>query len=146
MPDLNLTGFDAVLQWSATLADPASGAAGLAAISNARDVNVTIAVDKVEVTDRSSRFKRYCPSMIDVEVTVEVTYNATTQAFIDKCIDRDLVTIAALEASGGEGLYFTAQCFSADFASPLSDGQTISLTFAPAKQTGTGTGGSPVWA
>ena len=31
MPDLNLVGYDAVLSWSATVADPASSAAGLAA-------------------------------------------------------------------------------------------------------------------
>ena len=146
MPDLNLTGFDAVLQYAPAVASPASSVAGLVAISNARDVNVTISVDKVEVTDRSSRFKRYCPAMLDVEVTVEVTYNASTKMFIDTCIDRDVITIAALDSVAGSGLYFTAQCFSADFASPLADGQTLSLTFAPAKQSGVGAGGPPVWA
>ncbi len=49
-------GFDGVLSWSATVdADPAG--VTLAAIDTARDVNVTIAVDKTEVTDRRSQFK-----------------------------------------------------------------------------------------
>lgn len=146
MPDLNLVGFDAVLSWSATVADPASSAAGLAAIDNARDVNVTIAVDKVEMTDRSSRFKRYCPAMLEVEVTAEVTYNATTKEFINKCLDRDVMTIAALDSVSGSGLYFTGQCFTADLNAPLADGMTINLSFAPTKQSGSGAGGAPEWA
>ena len=144
--ELNLTGYDAVLQYSAGVADPPSSAASFISIDNARDVNVTIAVDKVEVSDRSSRFKRYCPAMLDVEVTVEVTYNSTTAAFVDMCMDRTPITIAALDKTGGSGLYFTALCFSSDFSAPLADGQTLSLTFAPAKQSGVGAGGAPVWA
>jgi len=136
-------GFEGILQWSATLADPASGAAGLAAIDTARDVNVTISVDKTEVTDRRSRFKRYCPSMIDVEVSATLTYNAASAAFIQKCIDRDVMTIAVLHSSGGEGIYFTGQCFTSDLATPLADGMTISVSFAPCKDSA---GGSPVWA
>ena len=146
MPDLNLVGYDAVLSWSATVADPASSAAGLAALDNARDTNVTISVDKVDMSDRSTRFKTYCPAMLEVEVTTEVTYNATTKAFIQKCIDRDVMTIAVLDSVAGEGLYFTGQCFTSDLNVPLTDGMTINLSFAPAKQTGSGAGGAPVWA
>ena len=139
-------GFDGVLQWSATLADPATGAAGLATIPGVRDVNVTISVDKTEVTDRTSRFKRYCPSMIDVEVTAELTYTAASQEFIDKCIARDTMTIAVLHESGGEGIYFTGQCYTADLSQPLTDGMAISVTFAPVRTSGSGEGGQPVWA
>ncbi len=146
MPDLNLTGYDAVLSWSATVADPANTAAGLVAIDNARDVNVTIAVDKVDQSDRSSRFKRYCPGMLDVEITAEVTYNATTKDFIQKCIDRDVMTIAVLDATAGSGIYITGQCFTSDLNSPMADGMTINLSFAPCKQSGSGAGGAPVWA
>ena len=138
-------GFDGVLQWSATLADPATGAAGLATIPAVRDVNVTISVDKAEVTDRTSRFKRYCPSMIDVEVTATLTYTAATQEFIAKCIARDVMTIAVLHSTGSEGIYFTGQCFQSDLSQPLSDGMTISLTFAPVRNSGSGLGGQPKW-
>jgi hypothetical protein len=136
-------GFEGVLQWSATLADPASGAAGLAAIDTAREVNVSVQVDKTEVTDRRSRFKRYCPSMIDVEVTATLTYNAASAAFIQKCIDRDVMTISVLHSSGGAGIYFTGQCFQSDLSAPLTDGMTISVSFAPVNDT---SGGDPVWA
>ena len=146
MPDLNLVGYDAVLSWSAGVADPASSAAGLAALDNARDVNVTISVDKVDMSDRSSRFKRYCPAMLEVEVTAEVTYNSTTKDFIQKCIDRDVMTIAVLDSASGSGLYFTGQCFTSDLNTPLTDGMTINLAFAPTKQSGSGAGGAPVWA
>lgn len=138
-------GFNGLLQWSATVGTDPSAVAGLAAIDTARDVNVTISVDKTEVTDRRSQFKRYCPSMIEVEVSATLTYNADSKAFIQKCIDRDVMTIAVLHSTGSEGIYFTGQCFSSDLAQPLTDGMTISLTFCPVRQTGTGAGGEPVW-
>jgi len=138
----NPTGFDGILQWSTnTNADPAS-ATGFATIAEARDINVTISVDKTEVTDRSSRFKRYCPSMIEVEITATLTYNATSQAFIDDCLARNVLTVAVLHSSGGEGIYMTAQCFKSDFSAPLADGQTIEVMFAPVKDS---VGGAPVW-
>ena len=137
-------GFNGLLSWSATVdADP-SGVT-LAAIDTARDVNVTISVDKTEVTDRRSQFKRYCPSMIDVEVTSTLTYNATSKDFIQKCLDRDVMTIGVQHSAGSEGIYFTGQCFSSDLAQPLTDGMTISVSFAPVRQTGTGAGGEPIW-
>jgi hypothetical protein len=139
-------GFNGLLQWSATVdADP-SAVAGLAAIDTARDVNVTISVDKTEVTDRRSQFKRYCPSMIEVEVTATLTYNSASKDFIQKCLDRDVMTIAVLHSTGSEGIYFTGQCFSSDLAQPLTDGMTISVSFCPVRQTGTGAGGAPIWA
>ena len=81
--------------------------------------------------------------MIDVEVTATLTYTAASAAFIQKCIDRDVMTISVLHSSGGEGIYFTGQCFTADLATPLADGMTISVSFAPVKES---TGGEPVWA
>ncbi len=142
MPTTNPTGFDGVLQWSDNVnADP-SLATTLVAITGARDVNATISVDKTEVTDRGSRFKRYCPSMIEAEVTATLTYNADTQVFINKCIDRDVMTIAVLHSAAGEGLYMTAQCSKADFSAPLADGMTIDVAFCPCKDS---VGGAPVW-
>ena len=35
-------------------------------------------------------------------------------------------------ASGSEGIAFDAYVFSNDIAQPLADGQTVSVTFAPA--------------
>lgn len=136
----NPTGFDGVLQWSATTDDPPSAVSSFTVVDNARDVNATINADKTEVTDRSSRFKRYCPSMLDCEITATLTYNSTTQVFIDKCINREVMTVAALHSAGGEGLYMTAQCFKADFAAPLTDGMTIDVSFAPVKDDN---GGAP---
>ncbi len=138
----NPTGFDGVLQWTAnTNADP-SLATTFVTVDEARDVNVTISVDKTEVTDRSSRFKRYCPSMVEAEITSTLTYNATSKAFIDACLDRDVITVAVLHSSGGEGIYMTAQCFQADYSAPLADGMTVSVSFCPVKDS---VGGAPVW-
>ena len=137
-------GFNGLLQWSATVdADP-SGVT-LADIDTARDVNVSIQVDKTEVTDRRSQFKRYCPSMIDIEVTTTLTYNADSKEFIQKCLDRDVMTIGVKHSAASEGIYFTGQCFQSDLAQPLTDGMTISVSFAPVRQSGTGAGGEPVW-
>ena len=138
----NPTGFDGVLQWTTnTNADP-NLATTFASIDGARDVNVSINPDKTEVTDRSSRFKRYCPSMIDVEISATLTYNDDTKVFIEKCIAREVMTVAVLHTTGGEGLYITAQCFKSSFAAPLADGQTIEVMFAPVKDD---VGGAPVW-
>ncbi len=147
MPDLNLVGYDAVLSYAVgSTPDPVSGVAGLTVVSNARDVNVTVSVDKVDMSDRSTRFKTYCPAMLEVEVTAEVTYNATTAAFINRCIDRDIMTLAVLDKTSGEGLYFVGQCFTSDLNVPLTDGLTINLSFAPTKLGGPSPSGPPVWA
>ena len=137
-------GFNGLLQWSATVAADPSGVT-LADIDTARDVNVSIQVDKTEVTDRRSQFKRYCPSMIDVEVTATLTYNADSKEFVQKCLDRDVMTIGVKHSAASEGIYFTGQCFQSDLAQPLTDGMTISVSFAPVRQSGTGAGGEPVW-
>ncbi len=137
-------GFNGLLQWSATVGADPSGVS-LADIDTARDVNVSIQVDKTEVTDRRSQFKRYCPSMIDVEVTATLTYNAASKEFIQKCLDRDVMTIGVKHSAASEGIFFTGQCFQSDLAQPLTDGMTISVSFAPVRQSGTGAGGEPVW-
>ncbi len=129
------TGFDGVLMVGApNVADPTS--ATLVAVPSARDINVTINVDKTEVSDRGSKFKRYCPSMIEVEVSATLTYNANSKVFIDDLIAKNTMGIAVLHSVGGTGLYFTGQCFSSDFAQPLTDGMTISITLCPVYDNG----------
>ncbi len=83
--------------------------------------------------------------MIDVEVTATLTYTATSKDFIQKCLDRDVMTIGVQHSAASEGIYFTGSCFQSDLAQPLTDGMTISVSFAPVRQTGTGAGGEPIW-
>ncbi len=138
-----VTGFDGVLMvGTQNDADPA--AATLTAVPSARDVNVTISVDKTEVSDRTSKFKRYCPSMIEIEVTATLTYNASSAAFIADLIGKDTMGVGVLHSTGGEGLYFTGQCFSSDFAQPLTDGMTINISLCPVYVEGAG--GEPTFA
>jgi len=125
-----VTGYDGVLMiGGADTADPAN--ATLTAVPTARDVNVTISADKTEVSDRTSKFKRYCPSMIEIEVTATLTYNADSKSFIDDLIAKSTMGVGVLHSSGGEGLYFTGQCFSSDFAQPLTDGMTLNISLCP---------------
>ena len=112
----------------------------------ARDTNVKITVDKVEQTDRSSRYKQYCAGMLEAEITTTVTYNATTQPFIEHCLDRLTGTVGILDKTGGEGLYFHCQVFQSDLAQPLSDGQTVSLTFCPIRTVDFVEVEEPTWA
>ncbi|MGB2256272.1 MAG: hypothetical protein ACPH56_14680 [Spongiibacter marinus] len=98
------TGYEGVLGF---VADPApSGDPSLATfveLTNAKDVNVKFSVDKVDQSDRSSRYKLYCPSMIELEITATLRYTAATKTFIDYVLDRNTGTVQFLDKTGGEG-------------------------------------------
>lgn len=126
------TGYEGVLGYVADAApsgDPSL--ASFTAITNAKDVNVKFSVDKVDQSDRSSRYKLYCPSMMELEVTANVRYTDSTKVFIDSVLERDTGTVQVLDRSGGEGWYFHCQVSSSNFSLPLADGMSIDLTFCP---------------
>lgn len=108
-------------------------------ITMVRDVSTTSSVDKADVSDRRSKFKQSCPSMIDLETTMTLTYengDSVIAALRTHHLDRTPVQIAIMDGdiavSGTEGFKYYSHVFSQDFSQPLSDGSTIDLTFAPA--------------
>lgn len=141
------TGYEGVLGF---VADPTpSGDPALASfveLTNAKDVNVKFNVDKVDQSDRSSRYKLYCPSMIELEITATLRYTAATKSFIDYVLDRNTGTVQFLDRTGGEGWYFHCQVATGDLALPLSDGTTISISFCPIRTVDFVTGEEPKWA
>lgn len=141
------TGYEGVLGF---VADPTpSGDPSLASfveLTNAKDVNVKFNVDKVDQSDRSSRYKLYCPSMIELEITATLRYTAATKSFIDYVLDRDTGTAQFLDRTGGEGWYFHCQVATGDLALPLSDGMTINVSFCPIRTVDFAAGEEPKWA
>ena len=141
------TGYEGVLGY---VADPAPAgdpsAASFVAITNAKDVNVKFSVDKVDQSDRSSRYKLYCPSMIELEVTATVRYTDATKSFIESVLNRDTGTVQVLDRAGGEGWYFHCQVSAGNFSLPLSDGMSIDLTFCPIRTVDFAAGEEPKFA
>jgi hypothetical protein len=142
---IGCTGFDGSMGIAALDATLTSFAA-FTLVPNSRDINVTIGSDKSEISDRSSAFKNYVAAGMDCEITTTLTYdsNDTTQSTIRAaCIGRTRLAVGVFDramAVSAEGITFDAYVFSTDIAQPLSDGQTYSVTFAPASE-----GSVPAW-
>ena len=124
-------------------------------IDVARDVSTSSSADKAEVTDRRSKFKKYCPGTIDIETTITATYvqgNTAIDYLRAAYLARTPVQIAIVDgplppASGNttEGFKYYAYVYSQDFDQPLTEGQTVSMTFAPCNSPSTDPGIEPSW-
>ncbi len=126
------TGYEGVLGFVADAAP--SGDPSLATfveLTNAKDVNVKFNVDKVDQSDRSSRYKLYCPSMIELEITATLRYTDATKVFIDYVLERNTGTVQFLDRTGGEGWYFHCQVATGSLSMPLTDGMNIEVSFCP---------------
>lgn len=142
---MSCTGFDGKLYFSE------DDGSSWTEITLARDVSTTSSADKPEVSDRRSKFKKYCVGMIDLETTVTLTYeqgNAAWDTLRGHYLARTDVLLAVVDgalppASGNttEGFKYYANVYSHDFDQPLTDGQTVNLTFAPS----TTTTSEPTW-
>ena len=142
---MSCTGFDGSL--GIGVADATlTAVATYTEVPVARDLNVTVNSDKSEVSDRTSAFKNYVAGGQDCEISTTLTYdsNDTTQSTIrNACIGRTRLVVGVFDGAllaGAEGIAFDAYVFSTDIAQPLADGQTYSVTFAPASE-----GSVPAW-
>ena len=142
---MSCTGFDGSL--GIGVADATlTAVATYTEVPVARDINVTVNSDKSEVSDRTSAFKNYVAGGLDCEISTTLTYdsNDTTQSTIrNACIGRTRLVVGVFDGAllaGAEGIAFDAYVFSTDIAQPLADGQTYSVTFAPASE-----GSVPAW-
>lgn len=133
-----ITGFDGKAYYnSGTNASPT-----WVEIAFARDVNTTSSADKLDASDRSSKFKKYCSGQLEIETTITATYNRTEagaagaiEVLRDHYHNRTAVQVAIVDGpittTGNEGYKFYANVFSNDWDQPLSDGQTVTMTFCP---------------
>lgn len=145
---MSCTGFDGSLYYALTIATPAT--ATWVELELSRDVSTSMSADKADVSDRRSKFKATCPAMIDVETTVTLTYvngDTTLTALRDAFLARTAVQVAVMDGPiatiGSEGFVYACNVYSTDFAQPLNDGQTVSVTFSLASTEVTGAG--PQW-
>ncbi len=139
------TGFDGAL--GVGVADATlTAVASYTAVDGARDLNASISSGKADTSDRTSPFKSYVMAGLDCEITSTFTYdpNSTIQSTIrTACIGRTRLVVGVFDGAieaGSEGLAFDAYVFSNDIAQPLQEGQTYSVSFAPASQ-----GSVPAW-
>ena len=142
---MSCTGFDGSL--GIGVADATlTAVATYTEVPVARDINVTVNSDKSEVSDRTSAYKNYVAGGQDCEISTTLTYdsNDTTQSTIrNACIGRTRLVVGVFDGAllaSAEGIAFDAYVFSTDIAQPLADGQTYSVTFAPASE-----GSVPAW-
>lgn len=139
------TGFDGALGVGAADAT-LTAAASYTVVNGARDLMANISAGKADSSDRTSAFKSYVISDLDCEITSTFTYdpNESIQSTIrTACIGRTRLTVVVLDgdiSAGSEGLAFDAYVFSNDIAQPLQEGQTYSVSFAPASE-----GSEPAW-
>jgi len=142
---MSCTGFDGSLGIGGSGSD-ATLLASYTAVPNAQDINVTISADKADLSTRRSAFKQYSEALIDCEITATIVYDSsdsTISTIRTACLNRTPVLVGVFDqelTSGAGGIAFSAYVFSTDIAQPLADGQTYSVTFAPAN-----TGTEPSW-
>lgn len=124
-------------------------------ITNVRDVTTSASADTAEISDRGSKFKKYCQGMIDLETTINMTYRVADASvaalrvhFLARTTVEVLFTDNDITAASStiEGYRYFAHVTSQDFEQPLTDGQTIAMTFKPAwEDEGSGTAVDPSW-
>jgi hypothetical protein len=142
---MSCTGFDGSLGIGAADAT-VTATATFTEVLGARDINVTVNSDKSETSDRNSPFKNYIAGGLDCEISATFTYDSSEaiQGTIrTACLARTRLVVGCFDAAlaiGAEGITFDAYVFSNDIAQPLADGQTYSVTFAPASE-----GSVPSW-
>ena len=144
-----ITGFDGKAYYnSGTNASPT-----WVEITYARDVNTTSSAEKLDNSDRASKYKKYCAGQLDVETTITLTYGRTAATAVDALRDkyhlREAVQIAIMDGNiadtGTEGYKYYASVYSHDWDQPLSDGQTLTMTFAPTYYEESGSVVDPDW-
>lgn len=139
------TGFDGTLAIGTAGVD-ATLIASFTELLGARDASVTINADKADTSDRSSAFKGFVSAGLDIEITAELTYDANDTELANirnACLARTPILVGLFTdklLSGPEGIAFDAYVFSNDIAQPLAEGQTVSVSFAPASA-----GTAPDW-
>ena len=142
---MSCTGFDGAIGIGTAGADPAL-AASYTVLAGSRDASVTANADKADISDRSTKFKQYVSAMIDCEISLTMTSDNSAEltTLRNACLARTPVLVGIFSSDIGasaEGIAFDAYIFSNDIAQPLSDGQTVSLSFAPAS----GQANTPDW-
>lgn len=132
---MSCTGFDGALAIGTS--DGLLTAASFTLVGSSRDASATISADKADISDRSTRYKQYVAAGVDIEISATLTQDgsAPLATLRNACLDRTVVKVGLFTsdlAIGAEGIVFDAHVFSNDIAQPLTEGQTVSISFAPA--------------
>lgn len=132
---MSCLGFDGALAIGTS--DGLLTAASFTPVLGSRDASASVNSDKGNISDRNTKFKQYVAGGVDVEITATLTQDshANLDTIRNACLNRTVIKVGLFTtdvAASAEGIVFDAHVFSNDIAQPLTEGQTVSVTFAPA--------------
>ncbi len=132
---MSCTGFDGALAIGTS--DGLLTAASFTLVGSSRDASASINADKADISDRNTRYKQYVAAGVDLEITATLSLDGSAElaTLRNACLARTMVKVGLFTselAIGAEGIAFDAYVFSNDIAQPLTEGQTVSVSFAPA--------------
>jgi len=97
-----------------------------------------MAGDKVEQSDRSTRFKLYDVGSIDLSISATLTYrtgNANCEALrnllLNNCAEQMALMSGPIATVGSEGIKAGFKVFTNNHAFPMADGMTVEIELAP---------------
>lgn len=107
-------------------------------VTGVRDLSLPLAADKVDISDRGSRFKKETGGMIESAISFQLTYRngnadhaALRAAMLNKTAIEFAVMSGDITTSGEEGLRSFCEVFTFNHEQPLSDGVTVDVEIAP---------------
>lgn len=107
-------------------------------VKEARDITLNMAGDKVEQSDRSTRFKLYDVGSIDLSISATLTYrtgNANCEALrnllLNNCAEQMALMSGPIATVGSEGIKAGFKVFTNNHAFPMADGMTVEIELAP---------------
>lgn len=107
-------------------------------VTEARGLQLPMAADKVEQSDRSTRFKLYDSGGIDISFSGKLSYrsgNANCEALrdlmLDNCAEQMALMSDDITVVGAEGIKAGMKVFTNSHDYPFTDGKTIDIELAP---------------
>jgi len=107
-------------------------------LTTARDVVLDLSVDEDEITDRGSDFKKFLPTLVAAEVTLDVAWDKTDtvlEDIRDAWAARGVVEMAfmdeAIATSGAQGLHAEMSVFGKRKRENRGEAQVLELTLKP---------------
>jgi hypothetical protein len=100
-----------------------------------KDASNAFEVAMADLSSRASRFRKNCPTLVNLTIDLEVQYerdDAIFEAVRDAVLDGTPVDVTMLTAKEGlyEGIVGRFHVSSQGIQQPLEEGQTITITLA----------------
>ena len=107
-------------------------------VTEARDLQLPMAADQVEQSDRSTRFKLYDAGGIEMAFTGKLSYrsgNANCEALrdlmLENCAEQMALMSGDIATAGSEGIKAGMKCFNNSHDYPFTDGMSVDIELKP---------------